>query len=85
VNATGGIQPGARTVPVRNSYETGMRLKIFRVPLLSKPLRAGTARAPLGILIACVGLLIFELKKIPVTDYLPSLIYAPLLTWLLMR
>jgi uncharacterized membrane protein YqgA involved in biofilm formation len=36
-----------------------------------------------GILIACVGLLIFELKKIPVTDYLPSLVYAPLLTWLL--
>jgi uncharacterized membrane protein YqgA involved in biofilm formation len=38
-----------------------------------------------GILIACVGLLIFELKKIPVTDYLPSLIFAPLLTWLLLR
>jgi len=38
-----------------------------------------------GILIACVGLLIFELKKIPFTDHLPSLIYAPLLTWLLVR
>jgi uncharacterized membrane protein YqgA involved in biofilm formation len=38
-----------------------------------------------GILISCVGLLIFELKKIPVTDYLPSLIFAPLLTWLMMR
>ena len=38
-----------------------------------------------GILIACVGLLIFELKKFSVTDYLPSLIYAPLLTWLLVR
>ena len=30
----------------------------------------------------CVALLIFEVRKVPVTDYLPSLIFAPLLTWL---
>ena len=34
-------------------------------------------------LIFCVALLIFEVRKVPVTDYLPSLIFAlPLLTWL---
>ena len=38
-----------------------------------------------GMLLSCIGLLIFELKKIPVTDYLPSLIYAPLLTWWLVK
>jgi len=38
-----------------------------------------------GMLLSCIGLLIFELKKIPITDYLPSLIYAPLLTWLLVK
>jgi uncharacterized membrane protein YqgA involved in biofilm formation len=36
-----------------------------------------------GLLIFCVSLLIFEIRKVPVTDYLPSLIFAPLLTWVL--
>jgi hypothetical protein len=34
-----------------------------------------------GLLIFCVALLIFEVRKVPVTDYLPSLVFAPLLTW----
>jgi len=34
-----------------------------------------------GLLVFCVGLLLFELKKIEVTNYLPSLLFAPLLTW----
>ncbi len=34
-----------------------------------------------GLLVFCVALLIFEIKKIPVADYLPSLAIAPLLTW----
>jgi hypothetical protein len=38
-----------------------------------------------GMLLTCIGLLIFELKKIPVTDYVPSLIFAPLLTWWLVK
>jgi len=36
-----------------------------------------------GLLIFCVALLIFEIRKVPVTDYLPSLVFAPLLTWFL--
>lgn len=35
-----------------------------------------------GLLVFCVGLLIFEIRKIEVTNYLPSLLFAPLLTWL---
>jgi hypothetical protein len=35
-----------------------------------------------GLLIFCVALLIFEVRKVPVTDYLPSLVFAPLLTFL---
>ncbi|HOX58414.1 MAG TPA: DUF554 family protein [Candidatus Paceibacterota bacterium] len=34
-----------------------------------------------GLLVFCVALLIFELKRIEVADYLPALIFAPLLTW----
>ncbi len=35
-----------------------------------------------GLLIFCISLLIFEIRKVPVTDYLPSLLFAPLFTWL---
>jgi len=39
--------------------------------------------ATAGLLIFCVSLVVFEIKKIEVTDYLPSLIVAPLLAhWL---
>ena len=35
-----------------------------------------------GLLVFCVGLIIFELKKIEVADYLPALIFAPLIAWI---
>jgi len=34
-----------------------------------------------GLLVFCVALLIFELKKLELADYLPALVFAPLLTW----
>lgn len=34
-----------------------------------------------GLLVFCVALLILELKKIELADYLPSLAFAPLLAW----
>ena len=38
-----------------------------------------------GLLVFCVSLVILELKKIELGDYLPSLFFAPLLTWLWQR
>lgn len=38
-----------------------------------------------GLLVFTVSLIILELKKVELADYLPSLVYAPLLTWLLLR
>jgi uncharacterized protein len=35
-----------------------------------------------GLLILCLSLVVFDLKKVPVGDYLPALLVAPLLTWL---
>lgn len=35
-----------------------------------------------GLLIFCVALIILELKKIEVTNYLPALAFAPLIAWL---
>jgi len=34
------------------------------------------------MLVFCVALIILELKKVELADYLPSLLIAPLLTWL---
>jgi uncharacterized membrane protein YqgA involved in biofilm formation len=34
-----------------------------------------------GLLVFCIALIILDLKKVELADYLPSLIYAPLLTW----
>lgn len=42
-----------------------------------------SVNATAGLLIFCVSLIIFEIKKIELADYYPSLFMAPLLTWLL--
>ena len=52
-------------------------------PFLQAHDLADSVDATGGLLIFCVALLIFEIRKVPVTDYLPSLVFAPLLTWLL--
>ena len=41
-----------------------------------------SVNATAGLLIFCVALIILELKKIELADYLPSLLFAPLITWL---
>jgi uncharacterized protein len=51
-------------------------------PFLQAHSLADSVNATGGLLIFCVALLIFEVRKVPVTDYLPSLVFAPLLTWL---
>lgn len=35
-----------------------------------------------GMLVFCVALVLLELKKVELADYLPSLVAAPLITWL---
>jgi uncharacterized protein len=51
-------------------------------PFLQAHSLADSVNATGGLLIFCVALLIFEVRKVPVTDYLPSLVFAPVLTWL---
>ena len=36
-----------------------------------------------GLLVFCVALVILQLKRVELADYLPSLAFAPLLTWVL--
>ncbi len=50
-------------------------------PYLSELDLVGSINAVGGLLVFSVALLMLGLKKIEVTDYLPSLVVAPLLTW----
>jgi uncharacterized protein len=52
-------------------------------PFLQAHALVDSVNATGGLLIFCVSLLIFEVRKVPVTDYLPSLVVAPILTALL--
>ena len=60
------------------------------ITLLAKGLQAHLDQGPVldsisatgGLLIFCVALIMLELKRIELADYLPSLVYAPVLTWL---
>ncbi len=50
-------------------------------PQLQNPALLDSINATGGLLVFCISLIIFELKKIELADYLPSLAWAPLLTW----
>ena len=50
-------------------------------PLLAAHGLVDSVNAVGGLLVFCVALVILGLKKIELTDYLPSLVFAPLLTW----
>ncbi len=57
----------------------------FLLPALEAHGLTDSVNATGGILIFCVALVIFEVRKVQVTDYLPSLLIAPLLTWWWLR
>jgi uncharacterized protein len=50
-------------------------------PLIANQAVLDSISATGGLLICCISLVILELKKVPLADYLPSLAIAPLLTW----
>lgn len=51
-------------------------------PLLRDQALLDSINATGGLLICCLALIILDLKKAPVADYLPSLAFAPLLAWM---
>jgi uncharacterized membrane protein YqgA involved in biofilm formation len=56
---------------------------LLALPWLSARHLVDPINATAGLLIFAVALLIFEVRRVEVADYLPSLIWAPLLTlWL---
>ena len=51
-------------------------------PWVSDPALMNSVNATGGLLVFCIALLILDLKKFDIADYLPSLAFAPLITWL---
>jgi uncharacterized protein len=50
-------------------------------PLLEQQALLNSINATGGMLVFCLALIILEIRKVEVADYLPSLAVAPLLTW----
>ncbi len=55
----------------------------FLKPVLEAHGLVDSVNATGGLLVFCVALVILELKKVELADYLPSLAFAPLLAWVL--
>jgi uncharacterized membrane protein YqgA involved in biofilm formation len=51
-------------------------------PLMRSPDLLNSVSATGGLLVFCIALIILDIKKIELADYLPSLAFAPLITWL---
>ena len=54
----------------------------FLKPFLEAHALVDSVNAAGGLVVFSVALVILELKKIELADYLPSLIFAPLITWI---
>ncbi len=68
-------------IPVIAFQGTLALLARLAQPWLEKHALLDPINATAGLLVFCVALIILELKKIELADYLPSLVFAPLLAW----
>jgi uncharacterized membrane protein YqgA involved in biofilm formation len=55
---------------------------VYAAPLLSAHGLTDSVNATIGLITITVALVIFEVHKVDLANYLPSLILAPVLTWL---
>jgi uncharacterized membrane protein YqgA involved in biofilm formation len=79
---TFGIGPIFAAIPVL-AYEGTISLAASSLgPVLSNHLLLDSLSATGGLLILCISLVILDIQKVPLADYLPSLLVAPALTWL---
>jgi len=68
-------------IPVIACQGTLTLLARLAQPWLVKHSLLDPVNATAGLLVFCIALIILELKKIELADYLPSLVFAPLLAW----
>jgi uncharacterized membrane protein YqgA involved in biofilm formation len=79
---TFGIGPIFAAIPVL-AYQGTITLAAKSLePILTNHMLLGSINATGGLLILCISVVILDIQKVPLADYLPSLVVAPLLTWL---
>ena len=59
-----------------------MAIHIYLEPFLRSHLLLDSVNAAGGLVVCTVGVVIFEIRRVQLADYLPALAVAPLLTWL---
>jgi uncharacterized membrane protein YqgA involved in biofilm formation len=65
------------------AYQGTITLAASRLaPFLESHHLLDSVNAVGGLLVFCVALIVLELKRLELADYLPSLVAAPLITWL---
>lgn len=79
---TFGWGPVLAVVPVV-AYQGSITLAAGRVqPLLRNSPLLDSMNATGALIVLCIAVVIFGLQKVPLADYLPALVVAPLITWL---
>jgi uncharacterized protein len=79
---TFGIGPIFAAIPVL-AYQGTITLGAEALkPLLVDHMLLDSISATGGLLILCISVVILDIQKVPLADYLPSLVVAPVLTWL---
>jgi uncharacterized membrane protein YqgA involved in biofilm formation len=79
---TFGIGPIFAAIPVLAYQGTITMLAEVLKPILTNHMLMDSINATGGLLILCISVVILDIQKVPLADYLPSLVVAPLLTWL---
>lgn len=80
---TFGVGPIFAAIPVL-AYQGTITLAARALqPHLQNQELLDSANAAGGLLILCISVVILNIQKVPLADYLPSLLVAPALTWLL--
>jgi len=77
-----GVGPIFAAIPVL-AYQGTITLGAEALkPILGNPMLLDSISATGGLLILCISVVILDIQKVPLADYLPSLAVAPVLTWL---
>jgi uncharacterized membrane protein YqgA involved in biofilm formation len=63
------------------AYQGTITLAARSVQPILQPYILDSIRASGGLLIVCIAVVILEIRKVPLANYLPALVVAPLLAW----
>jgi uncharacterized membrane protein YqgA involved in biofilm formation len=77
-----GIGPIFAAIPVLAYQGTITLAAQSAQPYLQNQMLLDSINAAGGLLILCISVVLLDIQKVPLADYLPALVVAPLLTWM---